>query len=302
MAETLPHLETFVAAAEAGSFTAAARSLRLTQAAVSQRIGILEKTVGTALFERAAGRVFLTEAGQKLHAIALLILSLHTRARNELSGRAAPVSGEVTLAASTIPGEHLLPELLTRFRKHHPHIRVKAVVTDSQDVVARVEHGRAQLGLIGKRSGSPHLEQRICGGDTLVLLVPARHRWARRKHVELDELLAEPFILREVGSGSRACLEEALARAGRSVNDLRIAAELGSNEAIKDAIVRGLGLAVLSARAVKQELRSRKLRALEVTGLPLVRDIFAVWDRRRAMSIPAQLFLGLLDEARDRAC
>src|SRR5688572_21602871 len=111
----LPHLATFSKAAELGSFTAAARALGLSQAAVSQRVHALEQSVDKALFERRGGRVLLTDAGRKLYDYAQQILDLHGQARRELSGIESPVLGELELAASSIPGEHLLPALLSDF-------------------------------------------------------------------------------------------------------------------------------------------------------------------------------------------
>jgi DNA-binding transcriptional LysR family regulator len=292
--EQLPHLETFAKAAEVGSFTAAARALGLTQAAVSQRVQALEQRLGVSLFDRQGGRVFLTEAGHRLHGYAQRVLALHREAIAELTGRQPPLTGDLSLAASSVPGDFLLPDLLARFRERHPHVQVRAAVTDSREVLHQVEQGQAHLGLVGGKAESPHLEYRCFACDRLVLIVPAGHPWGRRKRVPLDQLCEQPLIVREGGSGSRWCLEQALARAGKSLQDLHVALELGSNEAIKEAVLRGLGLAVLSDHAVRQEVEGGKLHAVQVTGLPLVRQMFVVWDRRRALPIPARLFLDLL--------
>ncbi len=294
----LPHLETFVKAAELSSFTAASRALRFTQAAVSQRIQQLEQALGVALFQRRGGRVMLTDAGQRLYSYAQRILALHAEARQEITGHKAPVSGELSLAASSIAGEHFLPALLSAFHEKYPGIQVRATVTDSQAVLDQVEQGLAQLGLVGGKRDSPHLEYRCFACDALVLVTPARHPWSRCKQITLDQLAQQPLILREAGSGSRWCLEQALAQAGKSLHELRIALELGSNEAIKEAVLQGLGVAVLSARVVARELKSRQLRGFPVADLPLMRKMFAVWDRRRVRSIPAQLFLDLLEPCR----
>lgn len=291
----LPHLETFAKAAELNSFTAAGEALGLTQAAVSQRIRALEHILGTALFRRQGGHVLLTEAGQRLYPYAQRIFDLHQEARHQVTGRKAPVVGELSLAASSIPGEHLLPGILSRFRRRYPHIQVRATVTDSLAVLSQVEHGRANLGLVGRKDDNAHLEFRSFACDELLLVVPARHALARRKRISLDELCRQPLILRETGSGSRWCLEQALLQEGRAPGDLKIALELGSNEGIKEAVLRGIGVAVMSTRAVKRELRANRLRALRVTGLPLERQMFVVWDRRRVVSIPARLFLEFLE-------
>lgn len=298
-AEQLPYLETFLQAAELGSFTAAARALKLTQAAVSQRVQALEQDLGVPLFYRQGGKASLTEAGQTLYPEAQRILALHREARQKITGKKLPLAGELTLAASSIPGEYLLPGLLSAFKKKYPHIQVRATVTDSKEVVDELERGQANLGLVGKRSDHPHLESRWFASDTLALIIPPTHPWGRRKRVELDELSGQPLIIREAGSGSRWCLEQALAQAGKSLRDLDIGLELGSNEGIKEAVDQGLGVAVLSTLAVKKELHSGRLQALEVKGLNLERDMYVVWDKRRALTIPARLFIDLLESSKE---
>ncbi len=291
----LPNLETFAKAAELSSFTAAGRALGLTQAAVSQRIAALEQDLGVTLFRRQGGRVLLTDAGRRLHSFAQRILDLHRQAREEVSGQPVPLTGELSLAASSVPGEHLLPGLLDAFRRKHPHVQVRASAADSEAVLGQVEHGLAHLGLVGKKGDSPHLEYRCFACDTLALVVPAGHPWGRRAGVSLEEMCGQSLVLREAGSGSRWCLEQALAKAERSLRDVRIALELGSNEAIKEAVLRGMGLAVLSTHAVAKEVQAGRLHALPVSGLPLVREMFVVWDRRRVLPAPARLFLDLLE-------
>jgi DNA-binding transcriptional LysR family regulator len=293
--EPLPHLETFAKAAELSSFTAAARALDRTQALVSQRIHTLEADLDVPLFHRRGGRVLLTEAGQRLYDYARRILALHREARAQVTGRAVPLTGDLSLAASSVPGEHLLPALLSAFRQRYPHVHVQATVADSQAVLHQVEHGQAHLGLVGGKGDSPHLEYRCFACDELALVVPPDHPWSRRKRVSLDQLAGQPLIVREAGSGSRWCLEHGLAQAGKSLRDVHVALELGSNEAIKEAVVQGLGLAILSTRAVEREVRARQLHALQVAGLPLAREMFVVWDRRRVLPAPARLFLDLLE-------
>ena len=287
----LPYLETFSKAAESSSFTAAAKALRLSQAAVSQRVQALEKMLATPLFKRQGGRVLLTEAGQKLYDYAQRILDLHRAARREVTGRETPPAGELLLAASSIPGEHLLPTLLAGFGQRHPQIRVRATVSDSVAVMARVERGEVSLGLVGRKADNPHLEFRHLASDRMVLVVPPDHALGKRKKVPVKELPRYPLVLREVGSGLRHCFEKSLEKAGLSLADLRVALELGSNEAIKEAVARGIGAAVLSVYAVQKELKTGELHALKVTDLHCDREILAVWDRRRVLPAPATTFL-----------
>lgn len=294
--ETLPHLETFCKAAETCNFTAAARELRLTQAAVSQRIGALERILGVSLFQREGGRVVLTDAGRRLYEYAQRILALHHEAREELTGKKTPVVGELCLAASSIPGEHLLPSLLAEFRRRHPQVQIRATVTDSSAVLSQIEASQAHLGLVGRKVENPSLEFRPFACDRMELIVPHGHPWAKHKRVTLQQLRKQPLILREVGSGSRWCLEQALASVGRSLKDLQIGLELGSNEGIKDAVRRGLGVAVLSTHAIEKEVQSGILSGLEIAGLNLEREMFVAWNRRRVLPLTAQRFLTLLAE------
>lgn len=291
----LPYLATFSKAAELNSFTGAAKVLRLTQASVSQRVQALERTLGTPLFRRHGGRVLLTEAGRKLYDYAQRILDLHRQAQREIMGREAPPGGELTLAASSIPGEYLLPSLLSLFGKKYPHIRVRATVSDSMAVISQVERGEVNLGLVGRKTDKPHLEFRYLASDRMVLVVPPGHALSRRKKVVVRQLSRHLLVLREVGSGLRYCFEKSLDKAGLSLSDLRIALELGSNEAIKEAVLRGVGVAILSTYAVQKELRAGQLHALAISDLHCDRDMYVVQDRRRVLPLPARLFLLLLE-------
>jgi|SRR5581483_10431090 len=289
--EPLPHLETFAEAAERGSFTSAARHLGITQAAVSQRVQQLETALGTPLFRREGGRATLTAAGRRLHGYARLILDLVAEARASITGVTDEVRGDLVLAASSVPGQHLLPPVLTRFRELHPLVRVRVSVSDTDAVLREVEHGRAHLGLVGGQGGAPDLEFRRVGCDELVLVVPDGHPWCRRKRVAVSDLLTQPLVQREPGSGSLRCLERALERIGVAPSRLTVALELGSTEAIKRAVLEGAGAAILSRRAVEVELKAGQFRAVPVEGLTLERDMYVVRNRRRVLPGPAHLFL-----------
>jgi DNA-binding transcriptional LysR family regulator len=291
----LPYLATFSKVAELSSFTGAAKRLRLTQASVSQRVQALEKTLGTALFKRQGGRVLLTQAGQKLYDYAQRILDLHGQARAEISGYDAPVGGDLPLAASSIPGEHLLPSLLSQFGLKYPHIRVRATVSDSMRVMAQVERGEVSLGLVGRKADNPHLDYRYLASDRMVLIVPPGHALSRRKKITVKQLHGYPLVVREVGSGLRHCFEKSLDKAGHSLAELRVALELGSNEAIKEAVLQGIGVAILSTYAVQKELRAGQLHALVVSDLHCDRDMYIVRDERRVLPFPARLFLFFLE-------
>lgn len=292
--EPLSHLITFAAAAEHSSFTAAAEGLGVTQAAVSQRVQILEREIGVSLFRRVGGRVELN-AGRRLHEYARRILDLHREARREVTGRDVPLVGELAIAASSIPGEHLLPALLALFGQKHPHIRVRAAVSDSEAVMGQVERGEVSIGLVGRKSDNPNLEFKFLASDRVILVAPSGHVFSKKKMVTVDQLATHPLILRDAGSGLRHCFEKSLDRAGRSLSQLRVTLELGSNEAIKEAVQRGVGVAVLSILAVQKELKAGNLHALEIKDIHCNRTMFVVRNSTRVLSLPATLFLTFLE-------
>ncbi len=293
--EPLPHLDTFAEAAERASFTAAARALGITQAAISQRVQALERELGVPLFRRAGGKVELTDAGRRLHDYARRILELHREARQAVTGQEIPVAGELALAASSIPGEHLLPALLAAFGAKYPRVKVRAAVSDSAAVISQVEVGQVSVGLVGQKTDTANLEFRHLASDRMVVVAPPGHALGKAERVTLAQLAAHPLVLRETGSGSRHSFEVALTRAGWSLADLRVALELGSNEAIKEAVLRGAGVAVLSTLAVRKDVATGGLLAREIEGLESARELFVVTDRRRVLPLPAQLFVALLE-------
>ena len=288
----LPHLETFVEVAERESFTAAARHLGITQAAVSQRIHQLESEVRTALFSRQPGGVRLTTAGRRLHAYAHRILTLTAEAHAAVTGQPGQVAGDLRLAASSVPGHYVLPHVLAGFRTKYPNVRVRLAVSDTGAVVREVERGHAHLGFVGGGGGGPDLEFRPFAHDELAVVVPRGHPWWARAQVPVAALATQPLVQREPESGSRRCLEEALGRAG--VGSLNVAVELGSSESVKEAVLEGLGVAVLSRKAVARELAAGTLHALRLRGLALHRNLFVVRDRRRAVPTAASVLLQII--------
>jgi DNA-binding transcriptional LysR family regulator len=262
---------------------------------VSQRIAALEKELRISLFDRRGGRIALTEAGQRLYEYGRQILSLHEQARRELGGFVPSISGDLPIAASSVPGECFLPALLSAFHSKHPLVHVRATVSDSGSVLTEVEKGKAALGLVGQNAERGSLESRPIGSDSLLLIVPSGHPWATRRSVSVDELAREPLIIREPGSGSRCTLEKSLVRAGTSFSDLNVSLELGSNAGIKDAVKRGLGVAFISRFCVQRELDVKELRTVPVRGLRLNRRFYLIYHRSHPLSPAASAFLHFVE-------
>src|SRR5205085_11909313 len=144
--------------------------------------------------------------------------------------------------------------------------------------MAQEERGEVSVGLVGRKTANSHLECRHLASDRMVVVVPPGHALGRRKKISVMQLARHTLVLREAGSGLRHCFEKSLDKAGLSLADLRIALELGSNEAIKEAVLRGVGVAILSTYAVQKELRAGHLHGLAVSDLHCDRDMYVVQD------------------------
>lgn len=297
-ARELPFLRTFAVAAELTNFSAAARQLGMTQSAVSQQMHALERELQAPLFERHGGRVQLTDAGRTLYEYADRIGQLHGEARARVAKKQPRASGELVLAASSIPGEYVLPKLLAAFRKKHPDISVRVTIADSDAVLSLVAKGNVHLGFTGKRPSDSQFASEPFAEDELVLVIPSRHPWASKQRINWDQAASSPLIVRERGSGARFVLEQAIAHSQSTPREPNVTIELGSNEAIKEAVRRGLGLAVLSIHSVQKERKSGRLHIVHIQGLDLKRRLYLVRDRRRVLSLPERLLLDFLRSQR----
>jgi len=208
------HLRTFTAAAEARSFTRAAEQLGVTQAAVSQHVAALELSLDTRLFDRGGRVAELTDSGRRLYEYASRILELVGEVEREI-GRSEPtVSGSLRIASSTVPSERLLPELLAAFRERYPEVRESVQVSDSLEATRCVETGDADVGFVGERPRGDQLASHPIARDELVLVVAPGHELAGRRSISAKRLADVPLVIREPGSGSRQCVDDALADGG----------------------------------------------------------------------------------------
>jgi DNA-binding transcriptional LysR family regulator len=289
------HLQTFAAAADRESFTRAAESLELTQAAVSQQVAALEKELGTNLFERQGRGVRLTEPGRRLYGYARQILDLVDEASLEVGETEQRLTGILRIATSTVPSEWLLPELLAEFRTRWPHVRESLAVSDSSVATAAVEAGEADVGFVGELPRSSALVATAVAEDELVLIVAADHPLAGKGTTTLKQLCLESLIVREPGSGSRRCVERALDAHGLSPAELTITMEVNSNDAIRAAVKRGVGVAFLSQRAHRQD---GGLAPVKVRGFRPRRQLYVISDPNRIPTPPARQFLAFVEQWR----
>jgi DNA-binding transcriptional LysR family regulator len=290
----LRQLQAFVTVVDHGGFGAASRTLHLSQAAVSERIANLEHAVGMRLLDRSKRSLRATAVGERLYTLARQLLAQREAIRLELADLAGVVRGRLNIGASTIPGEYVLPGLLPRFCADHPQVELNVRIHDSAEIMDFVHAGEVELGLVGARPVAKHFTVEALWEDRLVLVVPADHRLAGRKRVPPGEIAREPFLMREPGSGTRKLLESVLA-AG-AVEPPRATVTLGSTSAVKEAVIAGLGITLLSERAVRREVADGVLAALELQGLQFDRHFLLITDRNRTQSPLCQRFIQYLRE------
>ena len=275
----LKQLEAFVRVAETKNFSTAAKMLFLTQPTVSAHISSLERELNTCLLVRNTKGVALSEAGKELYAYAEQMLELEQKIR-ERFGLTGRQSGSVLrIAASTIPAQYLLPDIMARFRKEYPEEQLKLFETDSSGVVDMILSHKADVGFTGTV-----LEKGSCTyipfyQDELVILTPAAEKYRARKDADIASwILEEPVILREEGSGTRKEALRLLAQTGIDITKLNVAAMMENQETIKRSVGSGMGISILSKLAAREEINSGKLLAFHLGETGGKRNINVVYD------------------------
>jgi DNA-binding transcriptional LysR family regulator len=291
----LHKLEVFYWVAELKSFSEAAQRLSLKQPTVSAHIQELEKTLAGKLFYRIPGKITLTALGILLLEQAKDLLAFKRETVAKIEQFHGTLSGELWIGGSNIPGEYLLPQKLGGFIKNHPRVKPILRIGDSAGIVAEVLDGKVEIGFVGFKNADIRLSFDKIWQDEMVLTVPSAHPWARRKFVHLADLRSEHFISRERGSGTLDSFRHLISKGRRSADDLlSVAMELGSTAAVKEALISGFGISILSRVSVARELAEGLLTEIPVRELKMTRDFYEVCYKGRPLSPVAQAFRDFL--------
>jgi DNA-binding transcriptional LysR family regulator len=280
----LDHLITFREVVKAGSFSEVARKLSITQPAVSFQIQKLEQQLGTRLIDRTQRTVTLTEAGKRLLRFAESVATDREQLQHDLEQLREEVSGDLLIAASTMPGEFLLPPLLTTFKRMHPAVRIQVDISDSLTVINRVRDNTYEIGFCGVAPEGHDLTSFKVADDEIVLIVFPEHPFAGRSEVLAAELDGESFIFREKTSGTQRSLEEQLSREGLDISKWTPNLVLGSTQSVVSAVADGAGIAFVSNLAIKNSLARGLVCQVGIRGLKLVRDFYCIYRRERVVS------------------
>ncbi|OPX97956.1 MAG: HTH-type transcriptional activator CmpR [Syntrophorhabdus sp. PtaB.Bin006] len=292
----LRRLETFVKIAELKSFTKAAQELYLTQPTVSKQVVDLERYFGVRLIDRTKRNVALTRAGEILAGYGKDFLALRKEMIDAMEAFKGLKKGLVAVGASNIPGVYILPQALKTFRERYDGIQIKLIVSDSKDIMDKMEQGEIDVGFVGAKNETKKLEYKRLIDDTLVIIAPPDYPDSITPHSLKDY----PFIMREQGSGTRNSFQSALKKMGMNlVADLRIVAELTDTEAIKEAVKNGMGISCISQRAVSNDIANGQLKIMTIEGMrDLKRSFYVVTRKGRTLLPQVKALTEIIDKRR----
>ena len=283
---TLRQIRVFSAVARNLSFTRAARELHLTQPAVSQQVKLLEQEIGMPLFEQIGRKVQLAPAGVELLSYANQALELLREAGESLAAMRGLKRGALKLGAVST-AKYFTPALLSAFSHSYPEVTVKFTVGNRGEIVEQLAANEVDLVIMGRPPRELDTIAVPFAKHPLVIIAPPDHPLARRRRIRLRQLAAQQFILREEGSGTRASMEHIFREQALAY---RASMEMSSNETIKQAVMAGMGVSLISTHTIGLELATGKLAVLDVVGLPLVRDWYAIHLREKHLAPIAAAF------------
>jgi len=289
---TLRQLKVFEAVARNLSFTRAAEELYTTQPTVSIQLKQLTDIVGQPLLEQVGKKIYLTDTGRELLKVCRDIFDGLDRFEMLVSDMKGVKAGKLRLAVITT-AKYFVPRLLGIFCQRYPGIDVSLKVTNRERVLQRMADNMDDLYVLGQPPEHMDVEFEPFLENPLVVLASSSHPLAGMKNISPQRLVEEQFLMREAGSGIRLATEQFFGERGLK---LKVRMELGSNEAIKQAVAGGLGIAVLSAHTLVLEHSSDALAILDVAGFPIRRHWYLAHQKDKQLSVVAQTFLEFLHE------
>lgn len=295
----LKQLEAFVQVAEGGSFSKAAKELFLTQPTISSHISSLERELNARLFVRNTKEVSLSEDGIKLYKYAKQMLDLQREIEVTFGMDEEGESHAVTIAASTIPAQYLLPEVLTRFSERYPQEQIRIQETDSSKVVMQIVDHRVDIGFTGTVLEKKHCKYIPFYKDELVIITPNTPKYqelVQGNKEDISWIKKEHVIMREEGSGTRKEAELQLKGSGVKFAGLDIIASIENQETIKKSVRQGMGISILSKLATADEVANGEILAFPIPNSDEGRDINLVYNKNYQMTRSAERFIKVVKE------
>jgi LysR family transcriptional regulator, transcriptional activator of the cysJI operon len=277
----LDYLNTFLTVDRTHSFSLAAKELKTSQGTVSHHIAALDAHFDAELFKRTVNGVEVTEAGAILRATAEKILQQAHDAKTKISSTKFNLSGTIKIAASTIPGEHIIPSLIAEFGKKYPDVKFKIKAEDSLNSLSSLQANDAEFAAVGTIQGfEEKFDYLRIGEDQLVLIVACNHELAKHKMTDLSNILVFPFVNREETSGTRKEIERLLEKNDFAPNQMNVALELGSTESVITAVSEGRGISIISSIAAKKAQAAGLIQVITIDEAKTPRKLYIVRSKR----------------------
>lgn len=294
-------IEAFVNVVKYKNFSRAADATFLTQPTISTHINNLEKELNAVLLNRQGREVTMTEQGEAFFSYATNILNLREQAILTIQGIGREVEGIVDLEASSIPGQYYVPKLLGPFRDTYPRVKIFMEQSDSRTVIDNIINKKCQIGFVGIKLSNNLVYEEVFADD-MILVTPNRGKFAEieGEWIHPSEIVGENFILREDGSGTKKAFEKIEINDISILKMVNVIAHMNNMEAIKTAVMSGLGISVLSACAAGDLLTNDKIRCFKIAGLAKKRHFYMVRSRMHCLSPAAERFWEFVIEQRDK--
>lgn len=290
----LEYLRTYLEVIRLVSFSEVAKKLSISQPAVSFQIQKLEQELGVRLIDRRQKTLVMTEAGKRLLVFAKLFDKEHQALVHDFEQIREEVIGNLTIAASTIPGDFILPPILGEFKRRHPPVSIQVEITDSVRVIDAVDNGSYELGFCGVSPENQELEAFKMAEDEIVLIVFPEHPFAGRKQVSFVEAIVEPLIFREQTSGTQHSLATLLMKAGFDLSQCKPTLVLGTTESVVSAVEAKSGIAFVSNLAIKNSVALGLVKEVRIEGVNLKRDFFCIYRKQRVVSRLLEEFISFV--------
>ncbi|MDQ2715280.1 MAG: LysR family transcriptional regulator [Chloroflexota bacterium] len=293
----LHQLATFQVVAKHCSYVRAAEELHFSQPAVSAQIRQLEEVLGVKLFDQIGRKTHLTQAGEELYLYSQKIFAVIEEATETMESLRSPHYGRLSVGADTTVGSYVIPNLLGKFHQAYPEVEISLDVLNRATLVDALVNNRIDIAIVGRVPDDIPVVIEPFAKNELVLVATPTHRLAGRVEVPFAELGRENFLLREVGSGTRAALEDVFREADIP---LKVSMQMGTNSAIKQSVAAGLGIALISRVALDMELAMNRLVVLDVEGFPIMRQWRIVHLKEKSLSATTRAFKLFLLQHADR--
>lgn len=289
-------LEVFKAVAEKLSFSQAAHDLHISQSTVSQHIQSLETRYRTKLFDRLHRGIALTQAGSRLLSYAVEIERLYVETDNAMLEMQGTVGGRLHIGASLTIGEYMMPKILVNFSQLYPNVDIIMEIFNTEQITSMVMEGAIDIGFTeGPELAPGILTTLFCGGDELVIIAPPNKPLAKNVLVPLETLTAENWVLRETTSGTHRSLAAFFAQHHLDITTLNIVMQLGSTQAVKEAVRAGIGIAAISHFAVAEEVKRGDLKVIPLLEGPVRRRFTILYHKKKTLTYVAETFLNFVN-------